>query len=672
MKLKNNLMAKYYQVVTAILLVLQLPLYSNAQTNKISVTSFQCDENDVTAQTYPVRDQNNNKCALIIVSNVENGGFKFSFGNAFSKVEEKKVDGAKVYWVYVQEGVKSISITNSDDAIDALTNYYFPERIQKAKTYRMELATVFSGSNNSKQYLEFKVSPTNASVEVEGVPWRVDAGYALQVVKFGTYNYRVSAPGYYTEAGQIVVNDKDKKQTLSISLTPNYGWLNISGADLSGADIYIDGARQSSYNRIQLTSGTHQVKITKPYYALYEVTVDIKDGETTPLTPTLTPTAAIITMKVDNDADIYIDGKRVATGQWSGKLAAGSYQVECIKPNYITSRQVITISDINESRTISLKSPTPIFGSLSAESTPRGATVTVDREVKGVTPLFIDNVLTGDHTVEFIMDGYQTQKQNVTVKENEYTKVSAELNNKATFTIATNRNDASLFIDGKLCTQSDRDSNGRTVYQFDGKVGTYNIKLSANGSNTVEKSIYAEDGENFYFPLKRELIHPSAFYVAIGMGYEANDKPVAPLALTLGGYISRFNIEAYLEFIMAPLADTDRYSDNYYRTTKLRGGARVGYGFATSSRFQVTPQLGLLFTKVAESGGRTQVDGAHVLSGTIGARLYLHAFSHFGISLTPEYAFPMSKSTGYKILSDRGINQYGTGFNATLSFVLTY
>jgi hypothetical protein len=156
------------------------------------------------------------------------------------------------------------------------------------------------------------------------------------------------------------------------------------------------------------------------------------------------------------------------------------------------------------------------------------------------------------------------------------------------------------------------------------------------------------------------------------MGYEANDKPVAPLALTLGGYISRFNIEAYLEFIMAPLADTDRYSDNYYRTTKLRGGARVGYGFATSSRFQVTPQLGLLFTKVAESGGRTQVDGAHVLSGTIGARLYLHAFSHFGISLTPEYAFPMSKSTGYKILSDRGINQYGTGFNATLSFVLTY
>jgi hypothetical protein len=328
-----------------------------------------------------------------------------------------------------------------------------------------------------------------------------------------------------------------------------------------------------------------------------------------------------------------------------------------------------------------LKSPTPIFGSLSAESTPRGATVTVDGEVKGVTPLFIDNVLTGDHTVEFMMDGYQTQKQNVTVKENEYTKVSAELNNKATFTIATNRNDASLFIDGKLCTQSDRDSNGRTVYQYDGKVGTYNIKLSANGSNTIEKNIYAEDGENFYFPLKRELIHPSAFYVAVGMGYEANVKPVAPLALTLGGYISRFNIEAYVEIIMTPLADTDRYdyhddvygyNHNNYRTTKLRGGARVGYGFTTSSRFQVTPQLGLLFTKVAESGGRTQVDGAHVLSGTIGARLYLHAFSHFGISLTPEYAFPMSKSTGYKILSDRGINQYGTGFNATLSFVLTY
>jgi hypothetical protein len=55
-------------------------------------------------------------------------------------------------------------------------------------------------------------------------------------------------------------------------------------------------------------------------------------------------------------------------------------------------------------------------------------------------------------------------------------------------------------------------------------------------------------------------------------------------------------------------------------------------------------------------------------------RVYIALAKSFGISITPEYAFALSKGEGFKILSDVSstIKNYGEGFNAKLALVLTF
>ena len=184
-------------------------------------------------------DQNNQKCALIIVSNVDGGGYRFGFKNSYYEVEEKMRDGKPVYLIYVQEGAKSISISNSDSGIQPLENYYFPQPIKRASTYEMKLGHVIRTHEQGKQMLEFKVTPPSATVEVNGEPWPVKDGYASKVVPFGSYNYRILASDCHPEAGSVVVTGQ-KKQIVDIVLKPDYGWLTIKQPpELKDAIVYM-------------------------------------------------------------------------------------------------------------------------------------------------------------------------------------------------------------------------------------------------------------------------------------------------------------------------------------------------------------------------------------------------------------------------------------------------
>jgi hypothetical protein len=68
-----------------------------------------------------------------------------------------------------------------------------------------------------------------------------------------------------------------------------------------------------------------------------------------------------------------------------------------------------------------------ITGSLSVESNPPGAKVYVDDEYAGITPnkggLVIENVPVGDHTLRFVLKGYDTVSVYATVEEGQQTMV---------------------------------------------------------------------------------------------------------------------------------------------------------------------------------------------------------------------------------------------------------
>jgi hypothetical protein len=75
--------------------------------------------------------------------------------------------------------------------------------------------------------------------------------------------------------------------------------------------------------------------------------------------------------------------------------------------------------------------PTPAYGSIAITSDPAGAGVYLDNAIKGITPVTLDGVSNGAHTILLRLDGYQDYSSTVTVVA-EQKQVNAVLVNRVT------------------------------------------------------------------------------------------------------------------------------------------------------------------------------------------------------------------------------------------------
>ena len=324
----------------------------------ILVSSFRLLETDLTANTAGTmeHDQNGEVAALIKVVTTQTG---FSFdGGSLGIV--KAVQKPAEIWVYVPRGLKEITISHPQLGI--LRDYYLPVAITSAKTYEMvliagEVQTVVKQARTS-QYVVFQLTPPNAFVELDGEVLATNEGTATKMMKFGTYNYRVQAPNYLPEAGNVTVNDPNNKHVVNIALKPNF---------------------------------------------------------------------SSVTLKVDDNAEIWINGERKGTGIWTGNLGAGTYVFETKKENHRDSYMSRDITVTSEPQTITLQAPTPILGEADINSTPAMADIYIDGKKMGQTPQMVSDLLIGQHQVRISKQGFSDYNSTLTVKEGETSVLTAKL-----------------------------------------------------------------------------------------------------------------------------------------------------------------------------------------------------------------------------------------------------
>ena len=400
-----------------------------ASAQNISVSSFKWLENDLTANTHGtmVKDFNGEVAALIKVVTPEKG-FAFD-GGMVGIVKTKPMIGE--VWVYVPHGIKKISIMHEN--LGLLRDYYFPIPIEKACTYEMVLVTgkseVVVTETVNKQYVVFSVQPVDAMVELNGELLTVDEeGHATKGLPFGVYDYRVSHANYHTEAGKVTVT-AEEKSVVNVALRPNCGWVKLTGdAEYHKAQVYIDNTRvgQLPFTSKELNSGMHKIRVVKSMYKSYEREVSVSDGETVELDVQLVPNFATVTLMAESGSEIWIDGERRGTGQWTGPLEIGEYKVEVKKESHRTSSEVVRVDDAS-ARTIRLKAPLPITATLEIASVPSFAAVYIDGTRVGETPLIKSNLLVGNHRITFKKEGYKTVDKVITVKEGTENSIEEKL-----------------------------------------------------------------------------------------------------------------------------------------------------------------------------------------------------------------------------------------------------
>jgi hypothetical protein len=388
----------------------------------MSVKSFYLAENDLTANTpgTMVHDQNGNVCALIKLETTQKG---FTFDVGISGVMST-VEKTGEIWVYVPFGIRRITIMHPQ--LGVIRDYPLPCAIEKGRTYIMTLVAgtvrTIVEQTVSKQFLLIELDPKDAILEINGKVKATDNGVYQELLTFGKWQYKAYCQNYHEQVGVVEISDPDNTHIVSLKLKPAFGHLSVlanAQPELAGASVYVDekyiGAIPVS--NVQISSGSHRMRIIKDLYEPYNQTFVIADEEIKQLTPYLTPDFAEVTLTTTKGADIYINGERKGMEEWSGKLPCGSYIIETRKQGHIAYKTTYEISRNDHSKTISINGPTPIYGSLIISSTPVKAKVYIDGRYVGETPKYISKQIIGDYEVSVEHDGYATQTKTVVITE---------------------------------------------------------------------------------------------------------------------------------------------------------------------------------------------------------------------------------------------------------------
>lgn len=421
------------------------------QAQTINVKSFRMLDNDLTANTngtYEL-DQNGEKAALIkVVTNQT--GFSFDCG---SLGVVKTMQKPSEIWVYVPRGVRRITI--SHPTLGVLRDYDFPVSVEGARTYEMVLTTdqveTIVKHDVGGQYLIMNVSPPSAIVNIDGVEVPVEDGVVTKLITYGKHNYSVSDPYYKEEQG--VINMGKEKQTLNVSLTPNYGLLFISTTPDHGASVYIDDnlspAGTTPFQTSKLRKGNHNLRIKLALYETKDTTINVADGKSDVVIP-MSPLYGTVEVTAPGGCHIYINDEDKGSNLFKGRLTEGLYKIEARKDSYRPYETSMQIHK-GETKSVSLSAPTPIYGILNVNSRPVGANVFVDGKLRGTTPLILNDVLIGERKVTISKDGFETIIKSPNVVEDQKSDIIVALQsirNKSKVTFSCNVHIDSLKVDG--------------------------------------------------------------------------------------------------------------------------------------------------------------------------------------------------------------------------------
>ena len=378
------------------------------------------------------RDNAGNYPALLLVQVLSDSEASFSANYMIGDAEKR----GNEYWVYMAEGAKYIEISlPRHEKIRVVFNEAsygsIPSLISKC-TY--ELVINVPGEQRTqqtikRQFFKMHVTPENAIVEVEidGMwqLWATDNGIATDVINYGSYRYRVSAQDYHTHEGVLTLDANHSE--ISVSLNPNFGYLAIEGSPSTvGAVVYAINTITRSTQKLgtvplspkKLSTAPYRIKLHKENYKDTTFLARIKDGETLVITPTLQENTTEVTLYTKPFATIYMDGVELGTGTWKGKVEYGQHTMEVRADKHRPMLTSINVSRSSSVRDFTLNDPSPICGAIMVKGSPFDAKVYVDNELKGTTPIILDQELIGNHRLRIEKEGYTTYQQDIIIQEN--------------------------------------------------------------------------------------------------------------------------------------------------------------------------------------------------------------------------------------------------------------
>ena len=426
-------------------------------------------------------DDNNKPFAVVIIKTLnineqERAKLRFS-SDAMSYVEVEYRVGE--VWLYVSYYASFLKIKHPD--LSSAPDFYLPFDMQPRHGYELVLEKYNVAPAPDAQtinYLIVRCDQPDASICIDGSFVGMKEGSkALGVGE--KHSWQIDCGLYHSESGEVTITEGEPV-TVERNLRPAYGFLKVTSSPENGATVFINNNKVGTtpYTSERLQSGSYNVRVMKEMFSLSEKSFLVKDNETTVANMVLNPNFATLSLNTDPASDIFIDGERVAKGQWNGRLSSGTHLVEARKPSHRNSSLKVNLSN-GENKTLTIPNPEPIYSMLDINSQPMGAKILIDGEDFGTTPRVIKNILVGEHTLSLVKQGCAKLEKTFTLKEKEMLSLNEKLESGKIITVTTDKEGDEIYVDGTFAGHSPLDvSIG---------YGTHTVKAIRNGKS-VEKS----------------------------------------------------------------------------------------------------------------------------------------------------------------------------------------
>ena len=270
-----------------------------------------------------------------------------------------------------------------------------------------------------------------ADVYIDGIKKaKTDANKraTIKEVMIGEHTIKVDYKGVTAEQ-KVVVNGDNISFRVNVNTEASKPQYVVFAVEPTNTVVTIDGQIYTAEDGVvvaYLEGGNHTFKAEARGYHPQSGTFTVA-GAKIERTITLKGDYANVTIKADSGADIYVNDKKMGTTSWSGRLNSGLYLFEARKSGYRTQSLTQQITSDNPQQSYTLPALTPIYGSADITSSPAMADITIDGNLVGRTPLQLDNLLVGNHTLKLSKAGYTDNTQTITISEGKTTTVNATL-----------------------------------------------------------------------------------------------------------------------------------------------------------------------------------------------------------------------------------------------------
>jgi formylglycine-generating enzyme required for sulfatase activity len=318
-----------------------------------------------------------------------------------------------------------------------------------------------------------RLDPAIAEVDLGGLAFHIGDNYLLLQ---GEHQLSAEAPGYYPLRKTIQVSG-EATQEIDVVLQPLPGNLLVRST-LDDIQLSIDDQDPVTVPGTisEISRGAHKLEFAKYRYFTLQQEVEIEGlGKTQAIDISLQPAWGQVEFTtVPEGAELFIDQRLIGQTPLSAEVLETGSQLTLKAPGYKTLQQQVRVK-AGSKATHPLIEMIVADGTLTINSVPQGASITIDKQFKGTSPMDVAVTPFAKHNIELFLEGYLNTKQSVSVKPEQQRQISVNLTpNIGRVRLNITPADAAILVDGK-------------------RLGTGSQTLSLNAkpqSISVEKSGY--------------------------------------------------------------------------------------------------------------------------------------------------------------------------------------